>query len=114
MVATGALAGSPPPIKAGPMKGQAPPRGQARGQQSNPNLLYHGGPVMTSGAAVTPIYWGSGWSSDPQNKEGWLDTFYRGMSSSSYAGTNTEYTQAGGGHVGTSFTVNTRIVDTSK
>jgi hypothetical protein len=68
---------------------------------------------MTSGAAVTPIFWGKSWTSDPQNKKGWLDTFYRGMSGSAYAGTNGEWTQTGGGSVGTTFTVNAAITDLS-
>jgi hypothetical protein len=93
------------------MKGQVPARGQSRA--ASPNLVYHGGPVMTSGAAVTPIFWGSSWSSDPQNKKGWLDTFYQGMSNSSYAGTNSEYTQSGGAHVGTAVTVDSGVTDTS-
>jgi hypothetical protein len=110
--AAGALAGGPPEIHAGPMKGQVPPRGKAA-HVSNPDLTYHGGQVMTTGAAVTPIYWGPGWSSDPQNKQGWLSTFYAGMSGSRYAGTNTEYTQTGGTHVGTSISVNPGVTDTS-
>src|SRR5262249_33323046 len=97
------MAHGEPVIHAGPMKGQVPARGQSR--TASPDLIYHGGPVMTSGAAVTPIYWGSSWSSDPQNKKGWLDTFYRGMSNSSYARSNSEYTQTGGAHAGAPLTV---------
>jgi hypothetical protein len=77
------------------------------------DLLYHGGPVMAAGAAVTPIFWGKTWGSDPQNKKGWLDTFYRGMGGSHYAGTNGEWTQSDGSHVSTSFTVQAGITDTS-
>jgi hypothetical protein len=110
-VATGAQARQAPRT-AGPMTGLVPPRGYARPARNN-NLLYHGGPVMTTGAAVRPIYWGSTWGSDPQNKKGWLDTFYKGMSGSPYAGTNSEYTQTGGGHVSTSISVSPALTDLS-
>jgi len=38
-------------------------RGQAPSARPNksPNLIYHGGPVMNSGAYVEPIYWGARW-----------------------------------------------------
>lgn len=92
----------------------------ARGEQKppsarpnkSPNLIYHGGPVM-QGTFVTPIFWGTSWSNDSQNKQGWLDTFYSGMNQSAYASTNSEYTDAGGNHVSTFITANAGIVDTS-
>ena len=101
-----------------PMAGIHWARGQAKSHGGgSPDLLYHGGPVLTQqsggAAAVTPIFWGIGWSSDGQNKKGWIDTFYKGMSSSSYESTNTEYTQSGGAHVGTSFSVNAGLTDLS-
>jgi hypothetical protein len=110
-LATGAQARQAPRT-AGPMTGLVPPRGHARPARS-PDLLYHGGPVMTAGAAVRAIYWGSSWGSDPQNKKGWLQTFYGGMSSSRYAGTNSEYTQTGGAHVSTSISVSASVTDLS-
>ncbi len=48
---------------------------------------------MSTPAAITPIFWGTGWSADPQNKIGWMSNFYTGFSKSNYAGTNSEYTQ---------------------
>src|SRR5262249_41740502 len=51
---------------------EEPPRAGihwARGQSPahrpppSPNLVYHGGPVMTSGAYVEPIFWGQSWGS---------------------------------------------------
>jgi hypothetical protein len=69
--------------------------------------------VLTSGATVTPIFWGTSWTSDPQSKMSWLGKFYSGMSGSSYAGTTSEYTQAGGAHVGTTIKVNSGITDVS-
>lgn len=111
LLAASAPAHGGPAIHAGPMKGQVPPHGQAHAASAD--LIYHGGPVLTTGAAVTPIFWGSSWTSDPQNKKGWLDTFYKGMSDSTYVGTNTEYTQNGGAHVGKTLSVNAGITDTS-
>jgi hypothetical protein len=112
LIVAGAVASGPPPIHAGPMKGQVPPRGKAH-RTTSPNLVYHGGPVMSSGTAVTPIYWGTGWSTDPQDKQGWLAKFYVGMSGSTYAGTNTEYTQTGGAHVATGISVGSGVKDLS-
>jgi hypothetical protein len=119
VLASGAQAGGSSTGSAGPMLGVVPIRGHAVANSadlmaaSSADLIYHGGPVMTSGAAVTPIFWGKSWASDPQNKKGWMDTFYKGMNGSNYAGTNAEYTQTGGGSVGTSFTVNPGITDLS-
>jgi hypothetical protein len=62
-------------------------------------LTYHGGPIMAAGAAVRPIFWGTSWASSPGDKVSGLTTFYSGVGGSSYAGTNTEYTQTGGAHV---------------
>src|SRR5438128_798147 len=92
-------------------RGEATPGGAA----SSPNLVYHGGPVMTGtpAAAVQPIFWGTSWSNDTQDKRGWLNKFYAGMSASSYEATNTEYTQTGGAHVGTAFSVAAGLVDLS-
>jgi hypothetical protein len=55
----------------------------------NPNLVYHGGPVMTTGAAVQAIFWGD-WTS-PGDKISGLDAFYGGIGGSGYARTNIEY-----------------------
>ena len=112
LLATSALANGGREIQAGPMKGQVPPKGNS-GRGSSPALLYHNGPVMTTGAAVTPIFWGSGWSTDTQSKPTWLNTFYKGMSNSKYAGTSSEYTQTGGAHVGTFISVNNGLSDLS-
>ena len=32
------------------------------GGGGSPNLIYHGGPVMTAGAYVQPIFWGASWA----------------------------------------------------
>ena len=54
----------PRQIPESPMAGIHWARGQApaRPGGGSPNLLYHGGPVMTGGAYVEPIYWGARWS----------------------------------------------------
>lgn len=103
--------GRPEPPMAGIQwaRGVKPPK-HASG---SPDLIYHGGPVMSTPAAITPIFWGTGWSTDSQDKIGWINTFYSGFSKSKYAGTNSEYTQTGGAHVSTTVGVSPGIVDTS-
>ena len=56
--------GGPPPVAEPPMSGIQWARGQARpgGGGGSPQLVYHGGPIMASGAYVEPIFWGSRWS----------------------------------------------------
>ena len=88
-------------------------RGAAKpGGGGSPNLIYHGGTVMTSGAAVTPIFWGTSWANYSGDKITGLTSFYGGMGGTTYDGTNHEYTD-GTGNVGSGVTVNTAIVDTS-
>jgi hypothetical protein len=88
--------------------------GKARPSAGSPNLNYHGGPVMTQGAYVEPIYWGTSWSkaSFVGDKRSGLALFYSGFSNSSYAGTNSEYTDATG-NVGTTTVVAADHVDIS-
>src|SRR5215470_5700079 len=71
----------------------------------SPNLIYHGGTVM-HGTFVEPIFWGTSWSNATftGDKVSGLQTFYTGISNSSYAATNSEYTD-GTGHVGTGVTL---------
>lgn len=97
-----------------PMAGIHWARGQAPARpNTSPNLLYHGGPVMKS-AYVEPIYWGSSWANTRflADKKTGLASFYAGFSTSSYADTNTEYTDSNG-HVGTVVTVGPDHVDLS-
>ena len=82
---------------------------------SSPNLIYHGGPVMTTGAYVEPIFWGAKWS-DPNfvgDKKSGLELFYGTIGGSSYIGTNTEYTDGSNTHVGNTVTLGSSHVDTS-
>jgi hypothetical protein len=89
-----------PSINAGPQAGivwthgLANSAGHAR-HTSSPNLIYHGGPVMTSTTEVYPIFWGSSWPGDSSDKIQGIDSFYAGVGSTNYAKTNTEYTGLG-------------------
>jgi hypothetical protein len=77
-----------------------------KGGGGSPDLVYHGGDVMTTGAYVEAIYWGPSWA-DPTfagDKQTGLQSFYSGLGRSSYEATNTEYTDSTGAHVGTSVT----------
>jgi hypothetical protein len=86
--------------------------GAARPSKS-PNLISHGGPVM-HGTVVAPIFWGTKWA-DPNfvgDKQAGIASFYKGVGGSSYAATNSEYTDASG-HVSTAVTYSASYVDTS-
>lgn len=92
-------------------RGEAKPGGGA----GSPNLVYHGGTVMTAGAYVEPIFWGTSWSSSSfvADKVTGMQAFYSGMSGSSYDKTNSEYTDTSGGHVGSGVTLGAVHIDTS-
>ena len=109
--------GGPPPVAEPPMAGIQWARGAARpgGGGGSPLLIYNGGPIMSTGAYVEPIFWGPRWNnaSFAGDKMTGLRSFYAGMSTSSYEATNTEYTQAGGAHVGTTVTLGLSHVDLS-
>ncbi len=87
---------------------------RARPSSGSPNLLYHGGPVMTQGAYVEAIYWGTKWgnSSFVGDKQSGLASFYGGFGGSSYDATNTEYSD-GTDNVGTTVTWGADHVDFS-
>ena len=109
--ATVAQAASEP----GPSKGNnvAHVKGDAgHGKSSSPLLLYHGGPVMSSGAQVTPIFWGTSWTGSSDKVSG-MATFYSGVGGTTYLGTNTEYTDSSGAHVSTSVSYGGSLIDTS-
>ena len=101
---------------AGPPVGVVPATAQnhakpGSGAGNVPLLNYHGGPVMSTSTAVTPIFWGTSWQSSPGDKVSGLATFYGGIGGSGYAGTNTEYTQTGGAHVSTTVSSSTGRFD---
>jgi len=95
-------------------------RGQASkapvgGPKANPNLTFHGGPVLSSPITVVPIFWGTSWSnaSFAGDKVNGLQMFYNGMNGSSYAATNSEYTGSNGSVTTTIVTPVTSQTDTS-
>lgn len=64
------------------------------GHQQSPDMTWHGGEILLS-SWVTPIYWGTSWTSnDPKISE--LQLFYAGFSNSNYAATSDEYTGTNG------------------
>jgi hypothetical protein len=77
---------------------------------SSPQLVYHGGPVA-HGVTAEPIFWGSSWSEGDQ-KIADMDIFYQGVGSSTYAGTNTEYTDSNG-HVSAAVSFGGHHVDST-
>jgi hypothetical protein len=68
---------------------------------------------MTTGASVKSIFWGSSWNTNAGDKITGIDSFYKGVGGTSYAGTNTEYTQSGGGTVSPAVSYGGSTVDTS-
>jgi hypothetical protein len=112
MCAAVAQAAPEPGPNPGAMSGLVKVKGDAGRKSSSPNLLYHGGPVMTGGAAVTAIFWGTSWSPRDATVAG-VGSFYSGVGDSSYLGTNGEYTDTSGGHVGTAVSYAGALVDTS-
>jgi hypothetical protein len=91
----------------------------AHGAHGNPHggrvqqLVSHNGPVMTSGAEVKPIFWGSSWNANSGDKITGLDSFYNGVGGSAYAGTNTEYTDSSGYAVNDAVSYSGSVVDTA-
>src|SRR5215831_17215469 len=86
-----------------PMLGKHVPKGQEKKEAGGAasvqsDLLYHGGPVMTTGAVVRAIYWGSSWTTS-NSKIGGLASFYTGVTNTPYLQTTNEFTQTGGPHV---------------
>jgi hypothetical protein len=113
IAATAALADPPPALFAGGTNGIVFAHG-AHGNPhhggSSPQLVNHGGPVMASGADVTPIFWGSTWT-DTNPKVTGIDTFYSGVSGTAYAQTNHEYIGSNG-QVSTTVNSHTHLLDT--
>jgi hypothetical protein len=109
LVAAGALAGAaagargdarPPVLMAGNPSGIVFARGsRPGGGGGNPDLVYHGGAVMTGQTAATAIFWGTSWPSYSGDKVGGIDSFYTGVGGTSYLGTTTEYADSSGAHV---------------
>jgi hypothetical protein len=120
VAAVGAKAsGGPPAIAAGPAHGYVPSRDAHANTGTHGHvspLQYHGGPVQTATANhdVYPIFWGAAWSGSYSSTEsGIATTFYGGLGDSSYASTNSEYTNLSGSHVTPSATPHSAKNDTS-
>ena len=73
----------------------------ARGQahlskpRSSPNLLFHGGQILTA-SVVQSVFWGSSWTTSAGDKITGLDSFYSTVGGTHYMNTNTEYTGTNG------------------
>jgi len=117
LAATAAEAAGPS-INAGPqagtvwLRGSQTAAGHAAHTQS-PNLIYHGGPVMTSQTEVFPIFWGTSWPSYVGDKISGIDGFYRNVGGTSYIGTNGEYNDSTNKFVSTAVHENTVKIDGS-
>jgi hypothetical protein len=83
------------------------------GKPGSALLLYHNGGVMTGGAVIKAIFWGSSWASYAGDKESGMDTFYGGISNTPYLRTTGEFTQSGGAHVSPTATYAGHTVDSS-
>ena len=77
----------------------------------NPNMTYHGGPIMTT-VVSTAIWWGRSWGTYSGDKMTGIDLWYSGHSGSNYAKTVGEYTGTNGS-VGSTLTHQGHLVDTS-
>jgi hypothetical protein len=113
--ATAALADPPPALFAGGTNGIVFAHGAGHGKPQRggaQQLVYHNGPVMTKGANLTSIFWGSSWA-DPGDKITGIDSFYAGFGGSHYAATNTEYTDTSTLQVSSAVTPGGHVVDLS-
>jgi len=105
-------------LEAGPPSGVAGIHWARNAAPSRPgggsaNLVYHGGPVMTAGATVEAIFWGTSWgdSSFIGDKMSGLQSFYGGMGGSPYDATTSEYTDFSGAHVGSGVSLTATHID---
>src|SRR5262249_5013329 len=85
------------------------------GGNSDPHLLYHGGPIAASGFHGEPIFWGASWSNPGfvGDKVTGLQTFFSGMGGTSYDGTNGEYNDSTGAFVGSGIQLGVTHTDLS-
>src|SRR5690348_1613322 len=100
IVGSASAAGRPPAIAAGPAFGYVPSHDASRAGKQGRSLplQWHGGVVMHS-TTVIPVFWGSSAAFGGDKTTG-LDYLYSHIGGSSYAHTNSEYTD-GSGHVNT-------------
>jgi hypothetical protein len=109
-----------------PNKGEPPILGphwardaaRTKGAGTNPDMTYHGGPILPS-VTVQAIFWGSSWPSYTGDEITGLDKWYRYVGSptngggSSYFATVNEYTDSAGQRVGTAITYEGHVIDSS-
>ena len=87
--------------KAAPPEVQKNGLAYAKGQAGVGTGLREGAPalpqrcVMTTGAAVKAIFWGTSWRPSPGDKVAGIDTFYGGRRRHAVPATNIEYTDVG-------------------
>ena len=82
----------------------------SRLRTNSADMIFHNGSIMTS-SAITPIYWGTSWTSSNAKVSG-LQSFYLGFNGSNYAKTSDEYTGTNG-QVGPNNSYGGYIIDTS-
>lgn len=85
---------------------------RTKGAGSNPDMSYHGGPILPS-VTVEAIWWGSSWPSYAGDEITGMDSWYKAVGGTSYAATVDEYTDTAGQSVTTSITYQGHIVDSS-
>jgi hypothetical protein len=88
-------------------------RGLTGAASTSPDLVWHGGAILTSGW-VQSIFWGTKWT-DPArvgDKITGLDTFYSQVGGTAYARTWSEYSGSNG-QVGTGVSYGGHLLDTS-
>jgi hypothetical protein len=86
--------------------------GHGKNASSNPDMSYHGGPILPS-VSVEAIWWGSSWPSYSGDEITGMDSWYKAVGGTSYAATVNEYTDNAGQSVTTSITYQGHIVDSS-
>lgn len=81
---------------------------------TSPDMEYHGGPVLAR-PVTQAIFWGPSWgsSSFAGDKISGLDSWYTGISGSSYAGSLDEYSDVTGDKVSAQSTYAGHVIDTS-
>ena len=79
---------------------------------SNPDMTYHGGPVLPS-ATVKAIWWGMSWPSYSGDKITGIDKLYSSLSGTSYEATVDEYKDSAGHSVGSAVTYQGHVIDGS-
>lgn len=89
--------------------------GRRGGDAGSPQMIYHGGKIMTTVVSKS-IFWGPSWVS-PRfvgDKISGLDSWYEGHNNSNYAATVNEYTGTNGQVSSSGFVHQGHVIDTSQ